>query len=151
VNKTHSALMVMWGLACVPLMAVNVVSEIAALTLLRGADFLSFLDQPHREALAMLFLDLHRYGYVVGWIFGPWLFHLGALIYRSGFLPRLLGLLLIAAGFGYLADSVTPLLLPSYANVVGRFASIPLMLGEPAIILWLLIIGAKDQPLRAVA
>jgi len=151
VNKTHSALMVMWGLACVPLMAVNVVSEIAALTLLRGADFLSFLDQPHREALAMLFLDLHRYGYVVGWIFGPWLFHLGALIYRSGFLPRLVGLLLIAAGFGYLADSVTPLLLPSYANVVGRFASIPLMLGEPAIILWLLIIGAKDQPLRAVA
>ena len=143
--------MVMWGLACVPLMAVNVVSEIAALTLLRGADFLSFLDQPHREALAMLFLDLHRYGYVVGWIFGPWLFHLGALIYRSGFLPRILGVLLVAAGFGYLADSVTPLLLPSYANVVDRFASIPLTLAEPSIILWLLIMGAKDQPLKAVA
>jgi len=62
-----------------------------------------------------------------------------------------LGVLLIAAGFGYLADSVTPLLLPGYANVVDRFASIPLMLGEPALILWLLIIGAKDQPLRAAA
>lgn len=151
VNKSHSALMVMWGLACVPLMAANVLSEIAALTLLRGADFLSFLDQPHRDALAMLSLDLHRYGYVVGWIFGPWLFHLGALIYRSGFLPRLLGVLLIAAGFGYLADCFTPLLLPSYAHAVDRLASIPLMLGEPALILWLLIIGAKDQPLRAAA
>ena len=151
VNKTHAALMMIWGLTFIPVMAVNVLSEIAALTLLRGADFLSVINQQNREALAMLFLDLHRYGYVVGWIFGPWLFHLGVLIYRSGFLPRLLGLLLIAAGFGYLADSVTPLLLPSYANVVGRFASIPLMLGEPAIILWLLIIGAKVQPLRAVA
>ncbi|MBV9442759.1 MAG: DUF4386 domain-containing protein [Acidobacteriaceae bacterium] len=147
VNKTHAALMVIWGLGFVPIMAVNVVSEIAALTLLRSADFLSVFDQPHRESLAMLFLDLHRYGYVVGWIFGPWLLHLGALIYRSGFLPRILGVLLIAAGFGYLAESVTPLLLPSYTDVVDRFASIPLMLGEPALILWLLIIGAKDQRL----
>jgi len=149
VNKTHAVLMVMWGLAFVPVMAVNVLSEVAALTLLRGADFLSFFDQPRREALAMLFLDLHHYGYVVGWIFGPWLIHLGALIYRSGFLPRLLGVLLIAAGFGYLAESVTPLFLPIYAKVVDRFASIPLMVGEPALILWLLIVGAKDQPLSA--
>src|SRR6266481_4761506 len=149
VNKTHAVLMVMWGLAFVPVMAVNVLSEVAALTLLRGTDFLSFFDQPRREALAMLFLDLHHYGYVVGWIFGPWLIHLGVLIYRSGFLPRLLGVLLIAAGFGYLAESVTPLLLPIYANVVDRFASIPLMVGEPALILWLLVVGAKDQPLSA--
>ena len=151
VNKTHAALMVMWGLAFIPVMVVNVLSEIAALTLLRGADFLLAINQLNREALAMLFLDLHHYGYVVGWIFGPWLFHLGVLIYRSGFLPRLLGVLLIAAGFGYVVDSVTPLLLPGYANVVARFASIPLMLGEPALILWLLIIGAKDQPQRAAA
>ena len=149
VNKTHAALMVIWGLTFIPVMAVNVLSEIAALTLLRGADFLSVINQQNREALAMLFLDLHRYGYVVGWIFGPWLFHLGVLIFRSGFLPRILGVLLIAAGFGYLADSVTPLLLPSYANVVGRFASIPLTLAEPSIILWLLIMGANDQPLTA--
>ena len=74
-----------------------------------------------------------------------------ALIYRSGFLPRFLGVLLIAAGFGYVADSVTPLLLPGYAHMVDRFASVPLMLGEPALILWLLIVGAKDQPLRAAA
>ncbi len=151
VNKTHAALMVIWGLAFIPVMAVNVLSEIAALTLLRGGDFLSVVNQPNREALAMLFLDLHRYGYIVGWIFGPWLFHLGALVYRSGFLPRILGVLLIAAGFAYLADSVTPLLLPSYANAVDRFASIPLTLAEPAIILWLLIMGVKDQPLRAAA
>jgi hypothetical protein len=149
VNKTHASLMVILGLVFVPIMCVNVLNEIAALTLLRGADFLSVFDKRQLEAMAMLFLDLHRYGYVVGSIFGLWLFPFGVLVFKSSFLPRILGVLLIAACFGYLADSLTPLLLPSYANMVGRFASIALTLGEPAIILWLLIRGAKDQPLQA--
>ena len=151
VSRTHASLMVIFGLAFVPIMCMNVLSEIAALTLLRGADFLSMFDQPQREGLAVLFLDLHRYGYIIGWIFGPWLFFFGVLVFKSGFLPRILGVLLIAACFAYLADSLTPLLLPSYADVVGRFASVPLTLGEPAIILWLLIRGAKDQSLRPAA
>jgi hypothetical protein len=151
VSKTHASLMVIFGLAFVPIMCVNVLNEIAALTLLRGADFLSVLGQSQRESLAMLFLELHRYGYIVGWIFGPWLFFLGVLVFKSGFLPRILGVLLIAACFGYLADSLTPLLLPGYTHVAERLASIPLALGEPAIILWLLIRGAKDQPLSPAA
>jgi hypothetical protein len=150
VDRTHASLMLILGLAFVPLMCLNVLNEIAALTLLRGGDFLSALGQPQREAMAMLFLDMHRYGYVIGWIFGPWLFFFGLLVFKSGFLPRVLGALLIAACFGYLADSLTPLLLPDYAILVGRIASIPLTLGEPAIILWLLIRGAKDQPLPAL-
>jgi hypothetical protein len=151
VNKTHASLMVILGLVFVPIMLVNTLSEIAALMLLRGADFLSVFDKRQQEAMAMLFLDLHRYGYVVGWILGLWLLPFGVLVFRSGFLPRILGVLLIAACFGYLADSLTPLLLPSYEDVVGRIANIPLTLGEPAIILWLLIRGAKDQPLEAAA
>src|SRR6266702_5922651 len=111
VNKTHASLMVILGLAFVPIMCVNVLNEIAVLTLLGRADFLSALGRPQREALAMVFLDLHRYGYVVGWIFGLWLFPFGVLVVRSGFLPRILGVLLIAAGCGDLADSLTPVLL----------------------------------------
>jgi hypothetical protein len=149
VSRAHASLMVILGLVFVPIMCVNVLNEIAALTLLRGADFLSVFDKRQLEAMAMLFLDLHRYGYVVGWIFGLWLFPFGVLVFKSGFLPRILGVLLIAACFGYLADSLTPLLLPGYADIVGRFASVALTLGEPAIILWLLIRGAKDQPLPA--
>jgi Domain of unknown function (DUF4386) len=53
VNKTHASLMVILGLAFVPIMCVNVLNEIAALTLLRGADFLSVLGQPQREAMAI--------------------------------------------------------------------------------------------------
>ena len=151
VNKTHASLMVILGVAFVPIMCVNALSEIAALTLLRGADFLSVFDQPQKESLVMLFLGLRSYGYDVGWIFGLWLFHFGVCVWKSGFLPRFLGVLLIAACFGYLAVSLTLLLLPSYANLVGRIANIPLSLGEPAIILWLLIRGAKDQSLEAGA
>jgi Domain of unknown function (DUF4386) len=147
VNKTQASLMVILGLAFIPIMCVNLLNEIAALTLLRGADFLSVFDRRQLESMAMLFLDLHRYGYIIGWIFGIWLFPVGVLVFRSGFLPRIVGVLLIAAGFGYLADSLTPLLLPNYADVVGRFASILLTLGEPVFILWLLIRGARDQPL----
>jgi hypothetical protein len=147
VSKTLASLMVALGLVFIPIMCVNVVDEIAALTLLRGADFLSAFSKSQQEAMAMLFLNLRNYGYTVGWIFGLWLFPFGLLVYRSGFLPRILGILLIAAGVSYMADSLTPLLLPHYANIVGRIASIPLSLGEPAIILWLLIRGAKDQPL----
>lgn len=151
VSKTHASLMMILGLVFIPIMCVNVVNEIAALTILRGPDFLSVFDKYQQRAMAMLFLDLRGYGYMVGWIFGLWLFPFGVLVIRSGFLPRILGVLLIAAGFGYLADSLTPLLLPNYANIVGRFASVPLSLGEPAIILWLLIRGAKDQPLPVAA
>ena len=151
VNKTHASLMVILGLVFVPIMVVNTLTEVGALMLLHSADFLSVFDKRQLNALAMLFLDLHRYGYVVGWIFGLFHFHFGVLVFRSGFLPRILGVLLIAACFGYLADSLTPLLLPAYANLVSRFASIPLTFGEPPIILWLLIMGAKDQPLEAGA
>jgi hypothetical protein len=151
VNKTHASLMVILGLVCVPVLLMNTLNGIAALMLLRGADFLSVFDKRQLESMAMLFLDLRRYGYVVGWILGIWFIPFGLLVYRSGFLPRILGVLLIAACFGYVADSLTPLLLPGYADVVGRIAAIPLTLGEPAIILWLLIRGAKDQPLKVAA
>jgi Domain of unknown function (DUF4386) len=152
VSKTHASLMVILGLLQIPIMFVNALNGIAALALLRGADFLSVFDQSQRQALAMQFLNLHGDGFVVAGIFwGLWLFPFGILVFRSGFLPRILGILLIAACFGYLAQSFTSLLLPSYEDVVYRFAGIAVTLGEPAMLLWLLIRGAKDQPLGAEA
>jgi Domain of unknown function (DUF4386) len=149
VSRTHASLMVLFGAAFVPIMCMNAVSEITALMLLRGGDFLSLFDQLQRKSLAMVFLSVRRYGYDVGWVFGLAIFHFGVCVWKSGFLPRFLGALLVAASFGYVAVSLGPLLLPSYASIVGRVANIPLTLGEPAAILWLLIRGAKDQPLEA--
>ena len=118
VSKTHASLMVIFGVAFVPIMCMNAVSEIVALMLLRSADFLPVFNQPQRESLAMLFLAVRHYGYDVGWIFGLSLFHFGVCVWKSGFLPRLLGALLIAACFGYLAVSLAPFLLPIYAKIV---------------------------------
>jgi Domain of unknown function (DUF4386) len=107
VSKTHASLMVILGLLQIPIMFVNALNGIAALALLRGADFLSVFDQSQRQALAMQFLNLHGDGFVVAGIFwGLWLFPFGILVFRSGFLPRILGILLIAVCFGYLPKAL---------------------------------------------
>jgi len=151
VNKRQATLMVTLYVISVPISFLNVLNEIAALILLRGADFLSVFTKPQLDALAMVFLRLHSFGFVVAAIFwGLWLFPFGLLVYRSGFLPRILGVWLIINCFAYVIPSFTSLLLPQYRDVVTRTA-LPFLLGEAAIVLWLLIKGAKDQPLDAPA
>jgi len=151
VNKTHASLMVALVLVSAAVGFMNVLNNIAALTLFRGADFLSVIDKPQRDALAMLFLRLHGQGTVINEIFwGLWLFPFGVLVMRSGYLPRILGVWLIVNGFAYLALSFTSLLLPQYQDMVSRI-TFPALFGELAIMLWLVIKGAKLQPLAAVA
>jgi len=97
----------------------------------------------------MLFLRLHHHEVVAAEIlWGLWLFPLAILVYRSRFLPRFLGVWLIINGFAYLALSFTGLLLPQYEHMLSNIA-FPALLGEMAIMLWLLIKGAKPQPLDA--
>jgi hypothetical protein len=123
-----------------------VLNDAAALTLVRGADFLSVFERPQRDALAMLFLHLHRQEIVAAEIlWGLWLFPLAILVYRSRFLPRFLGVWLIINGFSYLALSFTGLLLPQYEQMLFNI-TFPAIVGEMAIMLWLLIKGAKPQP-----
>jgi Domain of unknown function (DUF4386) len=123
----------------------NVLNDAAALMLVRGADFLCVFEKPQRDALAMLFLRLHRQEIVAAEILcGLWLFPLAILVYRSRFLPRFLGIWLIINGFAYLAMSFTGLLLPQYEDGVSNIA-FPAQLGEIAIMLWLLIVGAKPS------
>jgi len=99
----------------------------------------------------MLFLHLHHQEVVAAEIFwGLWLFPLGVLAYRSRFLPRFLGVWLIINGFAYLAMSFTGLVLPQYEDMVSNIA-FPAQLGELAFMLWLVVKGAKPQPLDAAA
>ncbi len=121
----------------------NVLNDAAALMLVRGADFLSAFDKPQRDALAMLFLRLHHQVVLAAEIlWGLWLFPLAILVYRSRFLPRFLGVWLIINGFAYLTMSLTGILIPRYEQLVSNIA-FPALLGEIAIMLWLLIRGAK--------
>jgi hypothetical protein len=130
---------------------VGVVSDAGALMVARGADFLSVFDKPQRDALAMLFLHLRDHQNTAAEIlWGMWLFPLAVLVYRSRFLPRFLGVWLVINGFAYVLLSFTGVLLPQYQNKVFIFSQ-PALFGELALMLWLVIKGAKPQPLDAVA
>ena len=123
---------------------VAVVSDAGALTLIRGgADFLSVFDKPQRDALAMLFLRLHGHQITAAEIlWGMWLFPLGALVYKSRFLPKFLGVWLVINGFAYVIMSLTGILAPQYqGNLFLAFQ--PALFGEIALMLWLVIKGAR--------
>jgi hypothetical protein len=144
VNETLAWLVVILGaLVSVPVVFLNVLNEIAALILVSGAGFLSVFDQRQLDALAYLFLRLHNQGITVASIFwGLWLFPFGMLVIRSGFIPRVLGVLLIVAGCAYLVSAFTTLVLPQYAGHVNEIALL-LETAELPIVFWLAIWGAR--------
>jgi len=151
VNQRHASLMLGLIVVSIPIALLNELNAIAALVLVRGADFLSIFEKPQRDTLAMLFLNLHSYGFDVAAIFwGLWLFPLGLLVYRSGFLPRILGVLLMLNGFTYPVNSFTSLVLPQHEHIVSRWM-MPLSFGELLFMFWLLIMGAKPKPLAGPA
>jgi hypothetical protein len=151
VSKALARVMVAFVLTSVAVGFLNVLNDFAALTLFRGADFLSVFNRGQLDALGMLFLGLYRQGQAIDEIFwGLWLLPFGLLVMRSRFLPRILGVWLIVNCFAYVAVSLTTLLLPAYANVAFNAAQ-PALLGELWIMLWLVIKGVKPQPLDAAA
>jgi len=130
VNRRHALSMLTLILVAIPIAFLNELNGIAAILLVRGENFLAVLDEPQRNALAMLFLRLHGQGFAIAGVFwGLWLFPMGMLVYRSGFLPRLLGVFLMIGCFAYLANSFTDLVLPQYAAAVSRWMD-PLQLVE---------------------
>jgi hypothetical protein len=152
VNKKYASLMVTFFVISVPISCVNVLNQIAVLRLLRGDSFLSVFDQHQLDALVMVFLNLHGYGTVVAQIFwGLWLFPFGVLVFKSGVLPRILGVLLIIGCFGYIAASVTVLLFPTSGHMVHELLLAPGGVAELSILLWLLIKGVQARPLQAAA
>ena len=126
----------------------NSLNNIAALILFRGGDFLSVVDTAQRNALGMLFVRLHSQGIFIDEIFwGVWLFPFGLLVFRSGFLPRFIGVWLMINCFGYVALSVIALFFPPYYNAAFKMLQ-PVLFGELVIMLWLLIKGAKRPRLE---
>jgi len=152
VDQTLAILMVILGsLMPVPIFFVNTVTDAAALQFALGGDFLSVFDKPQRDAFTRLFLNLHHHLDLANAIFwGLWLLPLGLLVYRSRFLPRFLGVWLMVGCFVWLAFSFTGILLPGHEDKVFTIGQ-PFMLGEVATMLWLVIMGAKEQRLAAAS
>ena len=151
VDRTQALLLVGLVLVSAAVAFINELNNIAALILFRGGDFLTVYNKDQLDALGMLFVRLHGQGNVINEIFwGLWLFPFGVLVYESRFLPRILGAWLIINCFAYVIISLTGMLLPQYAGTVFNY-SFPALLGEMAIMLWLLIKGVKVEALPAQA
>jgi len=146
VNRELAVVMVILGsLMVVPLFFANSVNDAGALMFARGADFLSVFDKPQRDAMVMLFVRLHDHLiFANAFFWGLWLFPLAILVYRSGFLPRLIGIWLAIAGFAWLAFSFTRIVAPQYDWVLAKVFD-PASFGEILFMFWLLIRGAKVQ------
>ena len=144
VNRKHALLMVALVLVQVPMAFANTLFGFAPLMLSSGADYWSAFSKDQLDAMAMGFLNVKSYGTsAVMALWGLWLLPLGLLVFRSGFIPRFLGVFLIIGCFSWLGISLTSLLFPAYAPLANQFTA--LAVGEILIILWLVIIGARTR------
>ena len=148
VNSRLAAVMLIVILIDAPLAFLSVANEVATLSFLRDADILAVFDKPQRDAVATLLINFDRQGVFVSEMFwGLWLLPLGVLVHRSGFLPRFLGIWLFANGLAYVALSLAGLVVPQHYSTAMTIAT-PVLFGEVALMLWLLIKGARVLPER---
>jgi hypothetical protein len=147
VDQTQALLLVGFVLVSATIGFLDELNNLAALILFRGGEFLTVFNKDQLDALGMLFVRLHFQGIVINELFwGLWLLPFGVLVYKSRFLPRILGVWLIVNCFAYVIISLTGIFAPrNYERVFTM--SQPALFGEIAIMLWLLIRGANVKRL----
>ncbi len=143
VSKTLSLVAAVSRLAMTTIHGLNLLNYYFVFQLLNGADFATAFSPDQLNALVTLFLDAHSIGFTIGIAFlVPHVLILGYLIYQSGYFPKALGILFMAAGIGYLFDAVGQLLIPGYTTTPGVIAAI-IAFAEIAFPLWLLVKGVN--------
>jgi len=155
VNKSLSLLTGWFRLVFVGIFASSLVYLLSVLQLLSGADYLSVFEPGQLQAQALLFLNAYAFGVNVSWVFfGLHIFFLGYLIFKSsygGYIPRILGVLLMVASFGYFIDSFASFLSPSYANNEALFilvVGLPAITSELSLTIWLFVKGGKIPEIK---
>ncbi len=145
VNKNFALLFLLLNLCGVAIECTSVLNLSTALSLLSGADYLSVFQAGQLQAQALLNIDLYNSGFKMAQLFfGAWLLPLGYLVYRSGFLPRWLGILLIIDFFGVMTYFLQFFLLPGY-DVISYPGFAAGFIAEVSLTLWLLVKGVKDD------
>ncbi|MBG6128967.1 glucan phosphoethanolaminetransferase (alkaline phosphatase superfamily) [Aquimarina sp. EL_43] len=146
VNKEYATLMVILALISVPMMAINMINHATVLELLRDVDYLNAFKPDQLHALMMISLDAHGTGYLIAQIFfGLWLLPLGLLVYKSKVIPRILGILLVAASVCYLIQFVTIFIFPNYGSIINPIVNTVVGIAELGLMFWLVIIGVKNR------
>ena len=149
VSRIMALVMAFARLAMVTILGLNLLNMFTALQLLTGPEYAVAIERGQLQALAYMFLNAQHYGYALGMVF--FALHLGVLgylVYRSRFLPRLLGILMVVSALGYLADSFTKFLVPEPAATLAMVVIVTALIGELPLTLWLLVKGVNVESWR---
>ncbi|WP_430966040.1 DUF4386 domain-containing protein [Spongiimicrobium sp. 2-473A-2-J] len=147
VHKTQAILMVAFAAVSIPISFLNLQHKFAVLKLVNGTEYLQGIPMEQLQSQLMIHLDLYNDGHLISQVFWAlWLFPLGYLIFKSGILPKFLGIFLMLGCIGYLLDFFGRVLLPNYYELaIADYITIPASIGEIGTCLWLLIMGAKES------
>lgn len=147
VNENYAILMVLLAVISVPMFFINVQNEFTVLSLVSDSNSFKGFSPDQIQSQVLLYLNHYDNGMRLIHIFsGLWLFPFGYLVFKSNFLPKLLGVLLMLGCFGYLINFLGHTLFPNYSKLgVSTFISLPASLGEIGICLWLLFVGVMQN------
>lgn len=146
VNKTLALLAAFLRLAQTAIIGMNLLNHFSAIILLDNPLYLASFGVEELYARVMLFLDMHKYGYLISGVFFAFnCLITGYLFFKSNFFPKVLGVMLIVASFGYLANCYTNFLAPSYTDVSDIVLLLTAVITELTICIWLLVKGVKKQ------
>lgn len=147
VNENYAKLMVLLAVISVPIFFLNAQNLFTVQSLVSGANNHLGFSAEQIQSLVMLCLKQYDNGLTIVHIFsGLWLFPFGYLIFKSGFLPKILGVLLMLGCFGYLINFLGDSLVPNYSKMgIASFVQLPASLGEIGTCLWLLVMGVKNK------
>ena len=147
VNKVHAIAMVILAVTSVPISLINLANKFAILTWISKAAYLDVFPAGEIQAQVLLHLHYYNNGIEIASIFwGFWLLPFGYLVYKSGFLPKILGIFLMAGCFGYIINFSAGFLFPAYNKTgISSYISIPSAIGEIGTCLWLFNYGSKEK------
>jgi hypothetical protein len=147
VNESVAVLMVALAVVSVPIGLTGLTHKMQALSLLTNPEYAQWMKPEQLQASVKASLQAYSHCiHMAGLFWGLWLLPFGYLVYRSDFLPRVLGVLLMLGCGGYMVNVFGKLLLAGYADMgLATYASLPASLGEIGTCLWLVLAGARRK------
>ena len=146
VHRNVAAAMLILVAIATTIMCIDKVFQFGALRVAGDASYAAVFGVAGSNALVLLLLDMHNYGYLIAQIFfGLWLVPLGYLAYQSGMFPKALGVVLVVAGVSYLVDVMVAFLAPGLSKQIHGFLAIAPTIAEVWLLGYLLIVGVKTE------
>jgi len=146
VSESLALLATLINLVQTAVLAANKLNLLVPLLLLEDVGYLKAFTPEQLQALSYLAIEAHGYGFGIGLVFfGFACLVRGYLVFKSGYLPRGLGLLMLVAGLSYLTNSFALLLAPALATALFPAVLLPAFVGELSLCLWLIVKGVNVE------